>query len=261
MKLIKYGVLIGGLRFMVQTAVAQSIQPVFDNLRAYDQAHAKPIKPLTYAETRFYVGLHLSIFNQRSFATSPTYLINTNATSRYPTLHGLTLGYEILPRTYLETGIAIMDYQSVFAFTNSPLAIKIIHSGAAFRMPLRVRYQLLKLDKRNRFRLSVLAGPVLEIGPAEYTDGGMFSGTGIPDIQPRTEIKGGGRLLLEAGGEIEYKMSSHFATQLRWSQSWGFSDVLIDQFRYEQQNQAYLAEITSKGWGNGVSFGIRFYLW
>jgi hypothetical protein len=52
--------------------------------------------------------------------------------------------------------------------------------------------------------------------------------------------------LLEAGGEIEYKMSSHFATHLRWSQSGGFSNALIDQFRYEQQNQAYLAEIISK---------------
>ena len=97
--------------------MAQSTQPIFDRLQEYNQAHAKPIKPLTYEETRFYVGLHLSIFNQRSFATSPTYLINTNATSRYPTLHGLTLGYETLPRTYLETGIAFMDYQSAFAFT------------------------------------------------------------------------------------------------------------------------------------------------
>jgi len=89
----------------------------------------------------------------------------------------------------------------------------------------------------------------------------MFGGTGIPDIQHRTEIKGGGRLLLEAGGEIEYKMSSHFATHLRWSQSGRFSNALIDQFRYEQQNQAYLAEIISKGSGTSVSFGIRFYLW
>ena|GEM_PF-6337904 len=187
MKLIKSGIFVGWLCLLIQTAVLQSTQPISDRLPEYNRVPARSITPPTYEETRLLYRLPLCVFNQPFSATNSTYVytVDTNVTSAYPTLHGLTLNYELLPRTYLETGISILDDQSVEVFTSSPLVIKQIHFGAAFRVPLRIRYQLLKLDKKNQFRLSVLATPVLEISHFKYTDELIIYGNGIPDIQHR----------------------------------------------------------------------------
>jgi hypothetical protein len=159
-----------------------------------------------------------------------------------------------------------MDYQAVYAFAGNPLAMNEIQSGAAYRIPLRVRYQLLKLDKKNRLRLAVLGGTILENSRAQYTKAYSAPPFGAPSfgtstIEYSTEIKGGSHFLLEAGAEIEFKVSSQVATHLRWSEAWAFSDVLINRIQYEQNNQIYQARITSKGSGSAWSVGLRFYLW
>jgi|GEM_PF-2020096 len=257
---------IGILAFSTQTVRAQSTQPIFDQLQHYNYVNRQERTVLRYEETRFYAGLHVSIFKQRSVANDPTGTILTNPTSSYPTLHGITLGYEVWPRTYLETGISLMDYQAVYAFAGNPLAMNEIQSGAAYRIPLRVRYQLLKLDKKNRLRLAVLGGTILENSRAQYTKAYSAPPFGAPSfgtstIEYSTEIKGGSHFLLEAGAEIEFKVSSQVATHLRWSEAWAFSDVLIKRIQYEQNNQIYQARITSKGSGSAWSVGLRFYLW
>jgi hypothetical protein len=256
---------IGIVLFLTQTVGAQSTQPTVDQLREYNSVNRQEPIAVRYEETRFYAGLHASIFKQRSVANDPTGTILTNPTSSYPTLHGITLGYEILPRTYLETGVSLMDYQSVFVFADNSWTVRTIDLGAAYRIPLRVRYQLLKLGKKNRLRLAVLGGTILENSWAQYKKGYAQLVTGPPlttsTAEYITEIKGGSHFLLEAGAEIEFKVSSQVAVHLRWSEAWAFSDVLINRIQYEQNNQVYHGQVTSKGSGSAWSVGLRFYLW